>query len=329
MLPLEAMDLKMKIADDIRRTMEPDLGLNVPFTKGQLIPTRNCWHFSTNGNLVDFLFRDEEDFIAGTNRLFILSRKYKIVILAYSLMDTHVHFVLWGNLKECEQFMHEYIKLTSMYLSSKYGDRHKLLTLYPNYQVVTDDRYLKTVICYVLKNAPVAGLAFNALDYPWSSAPLYFRRRGYWSFLDWDSRLESSETFSSNEICRILKTRYAPDKAFNLIGNMVFPEEFVATETVERIFRSHRSFHFFMCISRESDVESVEGSISMLSIPNSELHQHKQELCREKFGVSTIRSLSTDQRLHLARMLRSGYNCSPKQIAKVCGLIYNEVKNLL
>ena len=84
-----------------------------------------------------------------------------------------------------------------------------------------------------------------------------------------------------------------------------------------------------MCISKETDVESVKGSISRLSIPNSELHQHKRELCKAKFGVDTIRTLSTKERLLLAKTLKSRYNCSSRQIAKVCGLIYDEVKSML
>lgn len=110
---------------------------------------------------------------------------------------------------------------------------------------------------------------------------------------------------------------------------MVFPKEFVAVEIVERIFRTHKAFNYFMCISKESDVESVQGSISRLSIPYSELHQHKDELCRERFGVKTIRTLSTDQRLYLAKTLLSKYNCSPKQVAKACGLKYEEAKEFL
>lgn len=328
-LPLEALELKMEKSVSIRRAVESDLGLNIPYIKGQNIPVKNCWHFSTDGNQVDFLFRDDEDFIAGTNRLFLLSRKYRVIILAYNLMDTHVHIILWGLLEDCQKFMHEFLRVTSMSISKKYGDRHKLNKVPPNYQTITDDRYLKTAICYVLKNAPVAGIAFNALDYPWSSGPLYFKRKGYWTFSGWEPILTDSRTLSSQEICRILRTRYVPSFPFKLIGDMVFPGEFVATDIVERLFKTHKGFHFFMCFSKESDVESVKGSISRLSIPNTELHQHKNELCREKFGVDTIRSLSTGQRLSLAKMLKASYNCSPKQIAKACGLIFSEVKNML
>ncbi len=319
----------MEINDGIRRAVESDLGLNAPFVKGQSIPVRNCWHFSTNGNLVDFLFASDEDFVAGTNRIFVLSQKYCIVILAYVLMDTHVHFVLWGKFEECAGFVHEYIRLTSMYLSSHYDDRHKLSNLSPDYQVIGEDRYLKTVICYVIKNPPVGGIQFSAWDYPWSSGPLFFRKKSHWTFSGWESQLTDSSSLPPRQIRKILKTDKAPVRPFKLIGSMVFPGEFVAVEIVERIFKTYKGYNYFMCISKESDVESINGSISRLSIPIAELQQHKTELCREKFGVETIRSLSTSQRLALARMLLSRYNSSPKQVVRSCGLIFSEVSSMI
>jgi len=329
MLPLEAIDLMMKINDDIRKALESDLGLSVQFMKGQTIPVKNCWHFSTDGNLVDYLFNDDEDFIAGINRLFILSRRYNIVILAYSLMGTHIHIIIWGQLRECEQFVIEFLRLTSMHLSRKYGDKHKLTNVHPHCQTIDNDRYLKTAICYVVKNAPVGGISFNAMEYPWSSAPLYFKRSGYWSSDSWNRNLTDSNAYGVHRLRKILKTKSIPKDCFKLIGTMVFPDEIVATDMVENLFRSHKSFNYFMCISKESDVESIRGAISRLSLPHTELHQHKIELCKERFGVKTIRSLSTLQRLSLAKALLAKYNCSPKQVAKACGLKFEEIKSFL
>jgi len=319
----------MEITDGIRNAVESDLGLTTQFVKGQKIPVRNCWHFSTDGNRVDYLFLDDEDFIAGTNRIFVVWRKYHIVILAYVLMNTHVHFILWGDFMECSKFMHEYIRLTSMYLSAKYGDCHKLRDLLPDFQVIEDDYYLKVAICYVIKNPPVGGLAYNALDYPWSSGPLLFKRENPWTYTGWKSILTDSSSVGTRQIIRILRTESIPDNPFRLIGQMVFPGEFIPVDIVEKIFKTHKGFNYFMCISKEYDVESIEGSISRLSIPHQELQQHKMELCREKFGVETIRSLSTRQRLILAKLLLSQFNCSPKQVAKSCGLVFDEVKSLL
>ena len=99
------------LTPELRKQIESDLGLNRPFVKGQDIPVKNCWHFSTDGNAVDEIFYCETDFVDGMNRIWIVSRKYNVIILAFSLMDTHVHFVLYGTLEECRRFMHEYRKL--------------------------------------------------------------------------------------------------------------------------------------------------------------------------------------------------------------------------
>lgn len=84
-----------------------------------------------------------------------------------------------------------------------------------------------------------------------------------------------------------------------------------------------------MCISKEEDVDARGGSISHLSIPIQEMRQHKNEICRELFGVDCVKTLSTAQRLKLARTMKARYNSSLKQIIRLSGLVYNEVKDLM
>ena len=84
-----------------------DLAIGLPFIKGQNLPVKNCWHFSTDGTVQDVLFRDEDDFIAAMNRIYLLARKYDILILAFCLMDNHIHFILYGECDEANKFMHE------------------------------------------------------------------------------------------------------------------------------------------------------------------------------------------------------------------------------
>ncbi|MBP5316467.1 MAG: hypothetical protein J6Y83_02055 [Bacteroidales bacterium] len=292
--------------DSIRlKQIEADLGLNVPFVKGQQIPVNNCWHFSTDGNAVDAMFIDELDFCAGMNRIYPLFQKYAITILAFSLMDTHVHFILYGPFDQCNRFIHDYVKQTSWSISHRHGDRHKFRSVPINHQVIDTDRYLKTAICYVIKNAPVSGIPYNSYDYPWSSGALYFRHAGYWTSPNWSCADVAPGTGGQEK--------------------MIFPGDYVDYHLVERIFKTHRSFNFFMCVSKESDVEERGGSISLLSMPMQEMRQHKTETCKELFGVNSIRTLSMAQRLHLARVLKSRYNSSSKQLARLCGLVYKEV----
>lgn len=294
----------MENNDRLLYAIEADLGLNVPFVKGQVITVKNCWHFSTEGTNVDCMFFDEQDFLEGMNRVAALKRLFDIRILAFSLMDTHVHFILYGDFDQCNAFMHEYVRKTSWSISRKHKDRHKLKSVPINHQVIDTDGYLKTAICYVIKNAPVGGIPYSAYDYPWSSGPLYFRAAGHWSSPKWIEEKGSDDA-------------------------MEFPGRYVDYRLVERIFKTHRSFNYFMCVSREKDVEGRGGVISHLSLPLQELRQHKGEVCKELFGEGSIRHLSTSQRLQLARTLKARYNSSPKQISRVCGLIYDEVKDLL
>ncbi|MBR1795278.1 MAG: hypothetical protein IJ755_08295 [Bacteroidales bacterium] len=62
----------MKIDQKLLAQIESDLGLHVPFVKGRQIRIKNCWHFSTDGNAVDSMFENDDDFIAGMNRIFIV-----------------------------------------------------------------------------------------------------------------------------------------------------------------------------------------------------------------------------------------------------------------
>ena len=322
--------LVMKVKEKLLRQIVSDLGLDRPFLKGQDIPIKNCWHFSTDGNAVDFMFYDEEDFINGMNRIFVLLQKYDIVILAFILMDTHIHFILWGTLEDCNKFVHEYVRQTSRHISITHGDRKKLGNVPVHYQTIDTDYYLKTALCYVIKNAPVGGLPYNALDYPWSSGPLYFRHKDQWSSPSWLSELDAGNdsTMGVHEKRYVLHTRSQMADGVKMIGPLVFPGEYVAFELVERVFKTCKGFNYFMCCSKESDVDSRGGAISRLSIPMQEMRQHKNEVCWELFGTSSVKGLDTRQRIRLAKALKSRYDSSVKQITRLTGLIYDEVKDL-
>ena len=303
--------------------IEQQLGIVPFFTKGERLRITDCWHFYTDGKFVDSMFFDDTDFRHGMNRIFYLSRNSKLRILAFVLMDTHVHFVLHGPYDECNRFMHEYIRLTSMYLYYRYGDRNKLHGLPLSYQVIKDDLYLKTVICYTLKNPTAGGLPFLPFDYPWSSAALYFRKQ------NGQQEKHRQRAIVRHNLHTALKTHKIHQSEICLDDEMIPPEDFVAVSLVEKIFRTHKNFFYFMGIAKDDEIESKDAFLSPLSIPIQELRQHKTEICHELFGTRTIKNLDTPKRIKLARTLRKRYNSSAKQISRVCGLIYEEVKDSL
>ena len=317
----------LRIMDD---RIKQDLALDVQWVKGKTARVRDCWHFSTDGNAVDNIFMDDEDFQDGMNRIYVVRQGYPVDILAFVLMGNHVHFVLHGGLDSCKLFMHEYIRRTSMAISRKYSEKHKLISVPINYQEIDDDRYLKSAICYTIKNPTTAGLPYNPADYPWSSGSLYFRQKGLWTSPVWmqddPARIRQIE---KKEKRLILKTDSIQAGSVRMVGGLIHPEEYVSTLLVQKIFRSCRAYNYFMWSTKDSDVESKGGSASALSIPDHEMRQNKAAVCRELFNVESVRSLDTQQRLRLARALKSRYCSSTKQLARICGLVYNEVKGLI
>lgn len=321
---------RMNLTDEKLMRMENDLGVNVPYQRGFEIPVRSCWHFYTDGNSVDSIFYDVTDFVEGMNRIYIVVRAYDVVILAFVLMDNHVHFVLYGMFEECNRFMHEYVRRLSWRISRRHGDRNKMAPVSISHQAVEDVNYLKTVICYVIKNPPVAGIGFNAFDYPWSSGALYFRKKGFWTSPFWACDGGASpRILGGRERKRVLKTSGTDGVPVLMIGPLIFPGEYVAYETVERLYRTNKGFHYFFCRSREETVDARGGMISHLSLPLQEMRQHKNEVCKELFGTESIKLLMTSERLKLAKALKARYNSSTKQIARICGLVYDEVKDIL
>ena len=312
-----------------RKTMAEDLGLNTRFAKSQEIPVCNCWHFSTDGNVIDRIFFNREDFVVGMNRIFIVLQNYECAILAFCLMDNHLHFILYGDFEECNRFMHEYVRRTSIYISNQHKLERHLGQVPIHYQKIEDQRYLKTAICYVIKNPPGAGLPYTYYDYPWSSGALYFRSKGEWTSPGWTSEILNRSTSLAYLKVRSLFRADNIEDDLPMVGEIVFTWEYIEQPTVEMLFKTERRFTYFLNTTKEIDIDSKGGDVSRLSIPDSELTQRKRELCLQYYGLESTRTLSTDKRLFLCRILKSQFNCSSKQLARVCGLRYSEVKGFL
>ena len=312
--------------------MRIDLGINRYQEKGREIPVKRCWHYSSDGHAVSQLFYDDTDFTDGMNRVFIVLQKYDVIILAFVLMDNHIHFILYGEREECDRFIREYLRRTAMSISDRHNEPHPLSGLPVSCQKINSQSYLKTAICYVLKNPTSAGMPFNFYDYPWSSGALYFRRQAEvsWCSPSWLVGLEdcSYGEMAFREKREWLKTHDEIPETIGTHGKLVFPGEYVATVIVEELFRTTRNFSYHIGKSNE-ETEMKSDSLALLTIPWKELRSHRDELCMEMYNVDSFRSLDTGRRLKLGKRIRSQYGCSKKQVAKPVGLVYEEIVDLL
>ena len=76
---------------------------------------KGFYHLCTDGYQVSSIFKEDSDFIAGANRIAICKHIAGVSVFSFTLMDNHIHCVLYGSLEQCRCFIRKYIQLTSMY----------------------------------------------------------------------------------------------------------------------------------------------------------------------------------------------------------------------
>ncbi len=101
--------------------------------------------------------------------------KYGIRIFTYCIMDNHFHIALENSSGNLSGFMKS--------LNGHYGQYYRYITNSKGYvfedrfksTLIQDEKYLTTLIMYILLNPVRSGSVINPFDYKWSSGREYFR----------------------------------------------------------------------------------------------------------------------------------------------------------
>lgn len=312
----------------IDQTVIEDLGLNQRQPKNQAIPVRHCYHGYSDGGRTDVLFADDAAFKRAMNKLAVMTHEWDVLLLAYCLMDNHFHLILYGECENCKKFLTEYARRISI-SDASVSAREIVVSI----KSLEDNAYLKTAICYVLRNPIVARLPYHPASYPYSSGFLLFSGDGSnpWCAPLW-KRL-SPETDGIRRIDhltvrdrrRLTGSRKGIPGEWLVAGGVIFPGHYVSYELCEKLFGTTRGFSYYMSSCREADFEQNQGVFDHLSISDKEMRQYRDENIRLKFGVQGIRCLSAQQRGLLARQLKRDYHCSNKQLARLVHLCPEQI----
>ena len=146
------------------------------------------YHVCTDGASLDWMFMDEYDFISGVNRSGICAVVSGVKVVSFVLMDNHVHFVLYGQMPVCKDFILRYKNLTGKYIYSRYGIKGHTHTLPAEIiRIDTPDRLLAT-LAYIDRNPIVAGWRRMPDEYRWGVSRFMFRsEENYENFRRLDS----------------------------------------------------------------------------------------------------------------------------------------------
>ena len=264
------------------------------------------FHICTDGNSLSWMFKDDEDFIIGINRIGLCFIKTKVKVIAFVLMDNHVHFVLHGSMPECKKFITLYKRLTGKWILTKYGLNNFLHGLPTEIIRIQGEENLLNTIAYLDRNPLIAGYRYMPGEYQWGSSRYLFRDQNSIGLKEADCETLIS-SFTRRAQISFLKSNIIVPNDWKINGaGMINP--------------SSIKYSYFLAKKLEGAVEHELMQSQKTFIADKELRIIVSELVKETYGVNDIKNLDVNARLIIAKKLRYSYASSIKQISRMTHL---------
>ena len=273
---------------------------------------RGCYHLSSSHLETQCIFRNENDFIFGINTLAILLACFDVRLIAYCLMDNHLHLLVSGNLDQCLAFYDRVVHRISMNAWKKYGITGILKQDDVDIVAVTDEQQLKNEICYIHRNPYRARIA-SPFAYRWSSADVYFN-----NFTPSGTKISS---LSVRDRRRIFNTHQPIPDEYEFLDGRILNKSFVSFRNAsEKFLGSVEYFDTLRKFSLESIVESSHGIHESITFSDSELRERIKDICKQEFHVDSHTLLSRKDLLRLAIQVRNRFGAGQAQLSRILGL---------
>jgi REP element-mobilizing transposase RayT len=135
------------------------------------------YHVIVRGNERKPVFRDDRDREWYLARLAHYREKLGFRLLAYCLMDNHVHLAIETGQAPLSRIMAALQSSYTQYFNRRHGRVGHLFQGRYKAFLVEEDRYALALVRYIHENALKARLVGRVEDYPWSSDRFYRRGR--------------------------------------------------------------------------------------------------------------------------------------------------------
>lgn len=274
------------------------------------------FHVCTDGTSLSWMFKDNNDFIYGINRIGVCEILTGAIVLVFSLMDNHAHFLLYGSYARCLKFINRYKTLTGKWISHKYNVPKYLKHLPTSIIPLKSEEDILETATYIDRNAIMAGFKGLPSEYPWGSCQLMFKTD--------KTRLANCKKikdFSENELRDLLRTRVSLPGDWLVNNNgMIMPECFVDLEAIEKLFKTPARYLYFLTKKLEGKVDLSISRSQKSFVPDKELRKIAADLAQKTFGTSDIQSLKVNDRIRLAKRLKSEYLSTHKQLGRILHL---------
>lgn len=281
------------------------------------------YHCATKGLETELLFTSRRQLIAGMNRIAICSLSFpQVVIIAFVLMDNHIHIILHGTKEDCSRFMETYKRLTEIWLNN-YAPTEKGKEWDYGCWMIPNREKLAEKICYVLRNPLAAGIPIHPSCYLWGSGPLMFSGK--------DIGIRTENGFFGGMYGTLSPVGemsvYQQRKLFNtknsipgdwLINDegLIWPGSYVAFKRAELAFDKLQDFMFQLNKKNEESI-NYEMNGDEITLRDRDLMNILSHAAKETFHEDDFNLLSIKDRLELGRIVRRSHSIDIKQLSRL------------
>jgi len=282
--------------------------------------SRKWYHLFTSGKNTAMFLKDVDDFNFCVNLLAKCVLEHpELIIVAFAIMDNHIHIVISGDVQIIELFFTTYRRRLSRYLSTKYGSNiPDSFTM--NLKDILDLKSLRNTIVYVNRNGYVAYPKFTPFSYPWGSGVGYFNVT---------EQSESLSTLTKENQRALFRGRvpFGLDSIRFTDGHITI-NSFCSIKFGMSLFRD--AHHYFNMISKsiESYSELAVDIDDEEFLTDQELFSEVAKILNANYAGAQLTTISNAQKLDLARELRFKYRSSNGQIRRVLCISQSDINQL-
>lgn len=275
------------------------------------------WHFCTDGACQEIIFTTREDFVAAMNIIAIVLVGLNVKIIAFILMNNHVHFILEGEEQDCKLFFERFTKRLDHYFS-KIG-RYGILSSFYKFEKplpICDISQLRNEIVYVHRNMYVARRDVLPFNYQWSSCRNYFNPVFEGKITTPFSKMPylwKREKVFQGRVSE-LPENYICSKDY------IIPESYIDTDRGESFFRN--ASHYFTLLTKAYEEYSLVakhlGDNQCLNY--EEVYSAAVAISKEKYHTHIPQSLPFDAKKDVAHTLHYDYHIPNDRISTILKL---------
>ena len=279
------------------------------------------YHMFANGDDAKNFITTENEFKVAFNRIGLCAYLSGVIIVSFSIEDSHPHVLLWGTLEKCARFKKLYEDMSIRSIASRRGSSDGVVLHCELYEVLSES-YLMNVAAYTITQPTKDGKPVMPYDYRYGSGALYFR--SVYTILPWlvGENGKYVEPVEFGTLSKLEKQRYCGSKKFVpdwwlVCNGFILPTNYVDVQRFESVYKTHNCFRAFMCSakSRDESINVKMAEIRGVVVEDLEARRISESVCKEMFGKRTVRHLNIGERMQLANTLRNRYRLAHRQLS--------------